>query len=101
LNLTASSGEQIGWFYGDHVRERRGRVVLARPGAKIEGLTMPRPEKIPKPPRIYLPTGRPLLRWLLPPPIKQRAWADFKTLFDDGLERVRAFEAKVRSGRNK
>ncbi len=35
-------GEQIGWFCGDHLRDRLGRVVLARPGARIEGIIMPR-----------------------------------------------------------
>jgi len=90
------AGEQIGWFYGDHIRDRYGRVVLARPGAKIDGLSMPRPKKSPEPPKIYLPTGHPVLRWLLPPPpIKPGAWADFKLLFDDGLERIRAFEKKA------
>ena len=41
----AFSGAQIGWWYGDHIRDRYGRVVLTRSGAKIEGLTTPRPIK--------------------------------------------------------
>jgi hypothetical protein len=89
------TGEQIGWWCGDHIRDRYGRVALARLGAKIEGIIVRRPEKVPEPPRIYLPTGRPPLQWLLPPPMKQRAWADFKALFDDGMERVRVFEEKL------
>jgi 4-fold beta flower protein len=91
------SGEQVGWFYGDHIRDRYGRVVLARPGAKIEGLPMARPQKIPPSPKPYLPTSRPALQWLLPPPVlpKQRAWRTFESLFNDGLERVRAFEKKL------
>ena len=57
---------------------------------------MPRPKRIPDAPKIHLPTGRPLLRWLLPPPpIKQRGWADFEALFDNGLARLRAFEKKA------
>jgi len=32
------TGEQVGWFYGDHIRNRNGQVVLSRPNAKIEGL---------------------------------------------------------------
>ena len=43
------TGEQVGWFYGDHIRNRNGQVVLSRPNANIEGLIMPRPEKIPPP----------------------------------------------------
>jgi len=89
--------EQIGWFDGDHLRDRRGRVVLVRPSAKIDGLVMPHPQKIPPAPRLRLPTGRPLLKWLLPPPMKQRAWADLESLFDDGLAQIRAFEEQVRS----
>jgi hypothetical protein len=41
------------------------------------------------------------LQWLLPPPMKQRAWADLKALFDDGMERVRVFEEELRSLANK
>jgi hypothetical protein len=95
--FAASSGAQIGWWYGDHIRNRYGQVVLARPSAKIEGLAAtPRTKKIPRPPKIHLPTGRPLLRWLLPPPpIKQRGWADFEALFYSGLARLRAFEKKA------
>jgi hypothetical protein len=59
---------------------------------------MPRPEKITKPPQIFLPTGRPVLRWLLPRPpmMKQRAWGSFESLFSSGFTRVSAFEEKVR-----
>jgi hypothetical protein len=95
------NGEQIGWFGGDHLRDRLGRVILARPGAKIEGVMMPHAEKIPSPPKMHVPTGRPLLKWLLPPPMKQRAWVDFKSLFDDGLAQARAFEEMLRSLANK
>jgi hypothetical protein len=97
------TGEQLGWFYGNHIRDRYGRVVLARPNAKIEGLIMPRPEKITKQPQIYLPTGRPVLRWLLPTPpmMKQRAWRSFDSLFSSRLERVRTFEEKLRKLRQK
>jgi hypothetical protein len=88
--------EQIGWFDGDHLRDRLGRVVLARPSAKIEGIVMPHSQKIPPAPRLRLPIGRPVLKWLLPPPLKQRVWTDFKSLADDGLAEVRAFEEQLR-----
>jgi hypothetical protein len=95
------TGEQVGWFYGDHIRDRYGRVVLSRPNAKIEGLIMPRPEKIPPPPKIHMPTGHPELRWVLMPPVKRPyAWADVRSLFD-GLSRVRAFEEALRTLRQK
>ncbi len=80
-----ANAEQIGWFDGDHLSDWLGRVVVARPNAKIEG--MPRPQKIPPAPKMHLPIGRPVLQWLLPPPMKQCSWADFKSLFD-GLSQV-------------
>jgi hypothetical protein len=90
------SGTQIGWWFGDHIRDRYGRVVLARPKAKVGGLAMPGPQKSPEPPKIHLPLGRPVLQWLLPPPIKQHAWGNLESLFSGSLERVRAFEVKLR-----
>jgi hypothetical protein len=93
------SGTQIGWWFGDHIRDRYGRVVLTRPGVKIDGLAMPQPQKIPEPPKIHLPLGRSVLQWLLPPPVKQHAWGNLESLFSGGLERVRAFEERLRQQR--
>jgi hypothetical protein len=89
------TGERVGWFYGDHIRNRNGQVVLSRLDVKIEVLTMPRPEKIPPSPKIHMPTGRPVPHWVLPPPYKGRTWADVESLFD-GLSRVRGFEGRLR-----
>jgi hypothetical protein len=90
------AGSQIGWWYGDHLRDRYGRVVLSRRSTKIEGLNMPRSEKIPRPPKVNLPTGHPVLRWLSMPPLKRHEWADIKSLFD-GLAQIRAYEEKLRN----
>ncbi len=87
--------EQIGWFEGNHIRNRRGQVVLIQPNAKLDGVIMPRAKKISKPPQLHLPIGCPLLKWLLPPPMKPRAFADFESLFDDGLAQIRAFEEQL------
>ncbi len=92
------TGVQIGWWYGDHIRDRFGRVVLARPGTKIEGLDVRRPKRIPQPPALRLPTGRPALRWLLPPTVKAHQWAVFRSLFDS-LARLRAWEEQVRAAK--
>ena len=43
------TGAQIGGWYGDHIRDRYGRVVLVRPSTKIEDVNMPHPKKIPPP----------------------------------------------------
>jgi hypothetical protein len=94
-------GTQIAWWYGDHIRDRYGHVVLFRPGAKIEGVNMPRPEKLPLPPKVHVPSGHPVLTWLLPPPLSARLqWADFRSLHE-GPKRLRAFERKLRSFQQK
>jgi hypothetical protein len=85
---------------------RRSRLRPHATGTGNAGLPwcaymMPHAEKIPSPPKMHVPTGRPLLKWLLPPPMKQRAWVDFKSLFDDGLAQARAFEEMLRSLANK
>jgi len=87
------AGSRIGWWFGDHLRDRFGRVVLSRRSA---GLNMPRPEKIPQPPKVNLPSVHPVLRWLLMPPLKRREWTDIKSLFD-GLSQIRAYEQRIRS----
>lgn len=38
-------GAQIGGWCGDHIRDRYGRVVLVRPGTKIENVNVPRSKK--------------------------------------------------------
>ena len=35
------NGVQLGWWYGDHLRNRNGQVVLFVSRSKIEGLMMP------------------------------------------------------------
>ena len=50
-------GAQIGGWYGDHIRDRYGRVVLVRPNTKIENVDVPRPKRIPRPPMLHLPSS--------------------------------------------
>ncbi len=90
------TGVQIGWWYGDHIGDRYGRVVLFGPGTKIEGFNMPRPKKIPPPPKLHLPAHHPVLKWLSTPPVKKHQWADFRSLHD-GLGRLWAWAAKAAS----
>ena len=94
------TGAQVGWWYGDHIRDRYGRVVLFGPGTKIEGINVPRPKKIPPPPKLHLPSGHPVLKWLLTPSVKKHQWADLRSLHD-GLGRLRAWAAKAASSRGK
>ena len=93
FNQTRRSGRR---WYGDHIRDRYGRVVLVRPGTKIEDLNMPRPKKIPPPPKLHLPSAHPVLKWLPTPSSKKHQWADFSSL-DDGLGRLRAWAEKRRA----
>ena len=95
--IAEAHARQIGWYDCDGVvRNRRGQVVLVQPNAKVDGLVIPRPQRIPAAPKARAPIGRPTLSWQLPLPMKQRAWADFETLFD-GPAQLRAFAQKVRS----
>ncbi len=95
--VAEAHARQIGWYDCDGVvRNRRGQVALIQPTAKLDGLVVPRPQRIPVAPKLRLPIGRPVLHWLSASPMKQRTWADFETLFD-GLAQLRAFEQKVRS----
>ncbi len=89
--------QQIGWYECEGViRNRRGQVVLIQPNAKVDGLVMPRSQRIPAAPKLRLPIGRPVLNWSSASPMKQASWADFETLFD-GLAQLRAFEQKIRT----
>jgi len=50
--------EQIGWFDGV-IRNRRGQVVLIQPNSVIDGLVMPRAQRLPKPRQLRLPSSPP------------------------------------------
>ena len=95
------TGTQIGWWHGDYITDRYGRVVLSRIRAKIEGIQMPQPKKIPRPPTLHLPSAHPTLRWLLMPPLKAHRWADFGALPDAlghtqaGIKRLRDFQERI------
>ncbi len=41
------TGLQVGWWYGDHIRNRKGEVVLFVSGSKIHGLAMPTQKQLP------------------------------------------------------
>jgi hypothetical protein len=96
------TGTQIGWWQGDYIADRFGRVVLSKPRVKIDNVTVPQPRQMPRrPPHLHLPLAHPTLRWLLMPPLKSHRWADF-TSFLDGLghtqtaaEKLRAFRERI------
>jgi hypothetical protein len=94
------SGAQVGWWRGDYIQDRFGRIVLCRLNARIQGLSMPQPKQIPRRPTLQLPSGHPTLRWLLTPPVTARGWADFGAFFgalghiQNGVK-LRAFRERV------
>ena len=75
------AGHQIGWWYGDHYTDARGRIVLVRRNAKLDGVPLPRHVPLPKQPKIRGSLSRPVLRWLsATSPNKRHDWTDFSSL---------------------
>jgi hypothetical protein len=95
------TGAQVAWWHGNYVSDPYGHVVLYRPNARIQGLSMPQRNKIPRPPNLHLPSGHPTLRWLLMPPLKAHGWADLEPFLDtlghtqNGAEKLRAFRERI------
>jgi hypothetical protein len=93
-------GIQIGWWLGDHIRNRYGYVVLSQPDAEIDGIKISLPERLPTPPKAHLPTSHPAMIRLLTPLLKKHQWADFSSLHH-GFEQLLAYEKKARRLRPK
>jgi hypothetical protein len=95
------TGAQIGWFGDGYIQDRLGRAVLFLSGRKIDHLTMPQSQKIPRPPRLQLPSDHPVLRWLLWPPRKKPLWGDFNAFYDaqrpsgTAVARLRQFQERA------
>jgi len=102
------NGVQLGWWYGDHLRNRNGQVVLFVFRSKIEGLMMPAEKPISRMPTLRLPSGKPNFDRLGVKPAKKHEWADVTSLpFQDRRRRtftqLRGFldlaaERKLRTG---
>ena len=52
------TGFQLGWWYGDHIRNRNGQVVLFVSHSKIDGLTMPAEKPVSRVPTLQVPSGK-------------------------------------------
>jgi hypothetical protein len=74
------NGVQLGWWYGDHLRNRNGQVVLFVFRSKIEGLTMPAEKPISRVPTLRGPSGNPNFDRLGVKPVKKHEWADVTSL---------------------
>jgi hypothetical protein len=74
------NGVQLGWWYGDHLRNRNGQVVLFVSRCKIEGLMMPAEKPVSRVPTLRLPSGRPNFERLGVQPVKKYEWADVTSL---------------------
>jgi hypothetical protein len=85
------NGVQVGWWYGDHLRNRNGQVVLFVSRSKIEGLMMPAEKTISRMPTLRLPSGKPNFDRLGIKPAKKHEWADVTSLpFQDRRRRTLA-----------
>jgi hypothetical protein len=83
------NGVQLGWWYGDHLRNRNGQVVLFVSRCKIEGLTMPTEKPISWVPTLRVPSGKPNFERMAIKPAKRREWADVTSLpFQDRRRRA-------------
>lgn len=85
------NGVQLGWWYGDHLRNRNGQVVLFVSHTKIEGLMMPAEKPVSRVPTLRLRSGKPNFERLGVRPPKKHEWADVKSLlFRDQTRRTLA-----------
>ena len=85
------NGVQVGWWGGDHLRNRNGQVVLFVSHSKIEGLTMPAEKPISRVPTLRVPSGKPNFERLSVKPAKRHEWADVTSLpFQDRRRRTLA-----------
>jgi hypothetical protein len=102
------NGVQLGCWYGDHLRNRNGQVVLFVSGSKIEGLIMPAEKPVSRMPTLRVPAGKPNFERLGVKPTKKHEWADVASLpFQDRSRRTLAqikrvldlaAESKLRTG---
>ena len=93
-------GAQVAWWNDNYISDRHGHVVLYRPNARIQNLSMRQPKPITRPPNLQLPSGHPTLRWLLTPPLTARGWADFGA-FLGGLGHTQTAAEKLRDFRER
>ena len=85
------NGVQLGWWYGDHLRNRNGQVVLFVSRSKIEGLMMPAEKPVSRMPTLRLPSGKPNFERLGVKPAKKGEWAEVTSLpFQDRSRRTLA-----------
>jgi hypothetical protein len=84
-------GVQLGWWYGDHLRNRNGQAVLFVSRSKIEGLTMPAEKPISRMPTLRVPSGKTNFERLGVKAAKRHEWADVTSLpFQDRRRRTLA-----------
>ena len=85
------NGIQLGWWHGDHLRNRNGQVVLFVSRSKIESLIMPAEKPISRMPTLRVPSGKPNFERLGVKLAKRHEWADVTSLpFQDRRRRTLA-----------
>ena len=67
----------IGWFCGDYIRDKEGRVVVFMKGARISGVAMPTPKLAGgEEPKCQSPPAKPMLKRFGGPMRRQFEWGD-------------------------
>jgi hypothetical protein len=87
-------GKQIGWWYGDHVRDLDGRVMLFEPRTNMIGLALPVAKPLPHPPVNYARLKYPHFARKSGKPLKKPEWIDFDR---PSLGRLRAWIEEIKT----
>ena len=69
------SGNHMGWWYGDHIRDHVGRLLLFMRGAQIAGMNLPSPPSKTRQPKARHLLPRPSLHRLENHPLKKQQWS--------------------------
>ena len=69
------SGKHMGWWYGDHIRDHVGRLLLFMRGAQIAGMNLPSPPSKSRQPKARHLLPRPSLNRLENHPLKKQQWS--------------------------
>jgi hypothetical protein len=87
------SGKHIGWWYGDHIRDHDGRLLLFVRGAQIAGVNLPPPSRSRQPKARHL-LPRLSLHRLENHPLKKQQWSP-SPLIINGNDRITRFLTHV------
>ena len=91
------SGKHIGWWYGDHIRDHDGRMLLFVLGAQIAPLNLPSPPSRSRQPNARHLLPRPSLHRLENHPVKKQQWSPLPLIINRN-DRITRFLKHVAPG---